>query len=420
MPDYTLLTENLSKQYRIIPTIGQGWRRNQRALAEEISQAINTLYKKEKHEKKVSFWALRDVSFEAKQGDIIGIIGRNGAGKSTLLKLLGRITEPSYGRAIIYGRVGSLLEVGTGFHSELTGRENIFISGAILGMSRAEIKKKFDEIVDFSGVEKFLDTPVKRFSSGMEVRLAFSVAAHLQPQILLVDEVLSVGDVIFQQKSMRKIREVSDNGGTILFVSHNMNTVASLCNQALVLSHGKVAFPLGPVTEAINHYNLENLQSQQINLEEGRQGGVPGTIKFSGFTMRDENDLILDTLTTGKPVNFQIEYQAGDNARLDEVGISIHIKTLQGDMIANLNTKNTRGMLNLSSRHGKISCGIKRFPLAPGNISISLILEQNGQIVDRIKDVFIGPVDSGGRYQNSSRDEITGWLFIEPDWTIDQ
>ncbi len=187
--------------------------------------------------------------FEARQGDVIGIIGRNGAGKSTLLKLLSRVTEPTSGRAIIYGRVGSLLEVGTGFHSELTGRENIFISGAIIGMSRAEIKRKFDEIVAFSEVEKFLDTPVKRFSSGMEVRLAFSVAAHLNPQVLLVDEVLSVGDASFQQKSLNKIKEVSKNGGTILFVSHNMTTVASSCNQGLVLEQGKVVFPLGPVSK---------------------------------------------------------------------------------------------------------------------------------------------------------------------------
>jgi lipopolysaccharide transport system ATP-binding protein len=418
MPDFILRTENLSKQYRIIPTVGQGWRRNQRALAEEISQAINTLYKKEKQDKKISFWALQDVSFEAKQGDIIGVIGRNGAGKSTLLKLLGRITEPSYGRAIIYGRVGSLLEVGTGFHSELTGRENIFISGAILGMPRTEIKKKFDEIVEFSGVEKFLDTPVKRFSSGMEVRLAFSVAAHLQPQILLVDEVLSVGDVIFQQKSLKKIREVADNGGTILFVSHNMNTVASICNQALVLNHGKVAFQLGPVTKAIDHYNQESLQSQQTNLEEGRQSGISGGIKVTRFAMRDENDLLLDTLTTNKPVNFHIEYQADNTSALDDVNVSIHIKTLQGDMIVNLSTKNTMGTIKLSSRVGKIVCSMERLPLAPGNISISLILEQQGQIADRIKDVFVGLVDSGGHYRNTSKDEVTGWLFIEPDWKI--
>jgi lipopolysaccharide transport system ATP-binding protein len=187
------------------------------------------------------FWALKDVSFEVRRGDVIGIIGRNGAGKSTLLKILSRITEPSEGRVCITGRVASLLEVGTGFHPELTGRENIYLNGAILGMTRAEVKTKFDEIVAFANIQNFLDTPVKRYSSGMYVRLAFAVAAHLEPEILLVDEVLAVGDAEFQKKCLGKISEVSRCGRTILFVSHNMGSIASLCKKALLLEGGRVA-----------------------------------------------------------------------------------------------------------------------------------------------------------------------------------
>ena len=199
------------------------------------------------------FWALKDISFEVQQGDRIGIIGRNGAGKSTLLKILSRITEPTSGRIMINGRIASLLEVGTGFHPELTGRENIFLNGAILGMTKAEIKRKFDEIVDFAEVERFLDTPVKRYSSGMYVRLAFAVAAHLEPEILIVDEVLAVGDAQFQSKCLGKMEEVGDRGRTVLFVSHNMNAINRLCNSAILLADGKLLHQ-GKTGEVVSLY----------------------------------------------------------------------------------------------------------------------------------------------------------------------
>ncbi len=202
------------------------------------------------------FWALKDVSFEIKRGDVVGIIGRNGAGKSTLLKILSRITEPSTGRVEIKGRVASLLEVGTGFHPELTGRENIFLNGAILGMSHGEIKRKFDEIVAFAEVEKFLDTPVKRYSSGMYVRLAFAVAAHLEPEILVVDEVLAVGDAEFQKKCLGKMQDVAGHGRTVLFVSHNMAAIQALCSRGLVLQAGCLVFE-GAKDEATTFYSLK-------------------------------------------------------------------------------------------------------------------------------------------------------------------
>lgn len=240
MGNIAISVENLGKCYRI----GHAEKRpeNFRAAARSFVLSPFEYLRSRLREPSEDelFWALKDVSFEVKHGEVLGIIGRNGAGKSTLLKILSRITEPTTGRAKVYGRVGSLLEVGTGFHPELTGRENIYLNGTILGMKRAEIDKKFDEIVDFSGVEKFLDTPVKRYSSGMYVRLAFAVAAHLEPNILLVDEVLAVGDIAFQKKCLGKIKEVSAEGRTVLLVSHNMDSLTRLCDRAILFEAGQL------------------------------------------------------------------------------------------------------------------------------------------------------------------------------------
>jgi len=249
--DVAIRVENLGKEY-IIGHKKSGDLRN--SFKDKISGLFG-----EKHEKE-SFWALKDINFEIKKGEAIGIIGRNGAGKSTLLKILSRITEPTTGRFEINGRVSSLLEVGTGFHMELTGRENIFLNGTILGMKRAEIRQKFDDIVEFSGVEKFLDTPVKHYSSGMKVRLAFSVAAHLEPEILIVDEVLAVGDAEFQKKCLGKMDEVSKEGGrTVIFVSHNMGAVQNLCSRGILLSHSEIEFQ-GVIEETLEKYvkSVEN------------------------------------------------------------------------------------------------------------------------------------------------------------------
>jgi lipopolysaccharide transport system ATP-binding protein len=418
MPDFILRTEKLSKRYRIISNTGLGWRRNQRILVDDIARIANQLRGREFKEKKVSIWALKDVSFEARQGDVIGIIGRNGAGKSTLLKLLSRVTEPTSGRAVLYGRVGSLLEVGTGFHSELTGRENIFISGAIIGMSRAEIKAKFDEIVAFSGVEAYLDTPVKRFSSGMEVRLAFSVAAHLRPNVLLVDEVLSVGDASFQAKSLLKIKEVADQGGTILFISHNMTTVASLCTQGLVLEHGLVSFPLGPVNEAITHYLAGVHETQKAHMEQSHLRRTPGQVKISAFNLRATDGTLLETLTSGMPVNFEVELETDQFRALKDLHISILIKNLKGDLIANLNTLASVGVLNLPGQKGRVTCHVEKFPLAAGNISITLLLEQGEQVVDRIEEAYIGTIDGSGTLTYKTRSEGRGMVLIEQDWSV--
>ena len=249
MSNIAIRVENLSKKYEIM--VGK-YRHD--TLRDQLSASFLSLFQRNRSRwQSETFWALKGVSFEVKPGEVLGVIGRNGAGKSTLLKILSRITKPTEGQAEIYGRVGSLLEVGAGFHGELTGRENIYLNGAILGMKKAEIDRNFDQIVDFSGVEKFIDTPVKRYSSGMYVRLAFGIAAHLEPEILIVDEVLAVGDASFQKKCLNRMEEVGKEGRTVLFVAHNMPAVQRLCPEALLLEAGTIAM-CGPSSEVIKQY----------------------------------------------------------------------------------------------------------------------------------------------------------------------
>ena len=273
---------------------------------------------------KETFWALKDVSFDVKKGDVLGIIGRNGAGKSTLLKILSQITEPSKGEVNLYGRVASLLEVGTGFHPELTGRENIYLNGAILGMRKSEIDRQFDAMVDFAGTEQFLDTPVKRYSSGMYVRLAFAVAAHLNPEILLVDEVLSVGDAEFQKKCLGKMGEVATGGRTVLFVSHNMGAVASLCRTGMFLRSGQVA-RIGPMQEVIDCYlRGGNDDPAEVAWEPGR---APGNdfARLLAVRVLDSAGRVSGSHAISQPVHIVLDVEAlRTDARLD---VSIHLLT---------------------------------------------------------------------------------------------
>jgi len=259
------------------------------------------------------FWALRDVSFEVKRGEVVGIIGRNGAGKSTLLKILSRITEPTTGRAIIRGRVSSLLEVGTGFHPELSGRENVYMNGTILGMTKREIDRKFDEIVDFSGVEKFLDTPVKRYSSGMKVRLAFAVAAHLEPEILIIDEVLAVGDAEFQKKCLGKMQNVATGGRTVLFVSHNMTAVENLCHRAISQNI---------IEEYYRASNCHQLPKDLLDASIDRSGS--GEAVFTQVTVTSGKTNTSENLALGDPIRIEIRVRAKENIRNAVIGIGIY------------------------------------------------------------------------------------------------
>jgi lipopolysaccharide transport system ATP-binding protein len=269
------------------------------------------------------FWALKDVSIEVKEGDRIGIIGRNGAGKTTLLKILSRITEPTTGTALIRGRVGSLLEVGTGFHQELTGRENIFLSGAILGMMRREIKQKFDEIVAFSEVEKFLDTPMKRYSAGMRVRLAFAVAAHLEPEILLVDEVLAVGDAEFQKKCLGKMEDVSKVGRTVLFVSHNMAAISQLCQKAFWLDGGRLRL-VGPTKDVVSQYMMSGIAvSGEIYWEEGISGKDVDGFSVKAVRIKNNRGEVSGTVDVSETFSVEVEYSLSKSLRDFPVGIEL-------------------------------------------------------------------------------------------------
>jgi lipopolysaccharide transport system ATP-binding protein len=305
--DAVIVAEGLSKRYRL----GSKAHRYGR-LTESLSKAFAAPFRKLLRRSEVpdeqDLWALKDVSFEVRAGEAVGIIGRNGAGKTTLLKLLSRITEPTEGRAVLRGRVGSLLEVGTGFHPELTGRENVYLNGAILGMSRGDIGRRFDEIVAFAEMDRFLDTPVKRYSSGMQVRLAFAVAAHLEPEILIVDEVLAVGDAAFQRKSLGKMGDVASEGRTVLFVSHNMSVVSKLCERGIWLDKGRMV-EQGPMEDVVRQY-LASSASGESRYEVDQLDDAPGNevIRLLGIRVRDHLGHVVSSVDARMPVFVEIEY----------------------------------------------------------------------------------------------------------------
>lgn len=324
--------ENLGKRYRI------GLIANKyQTLSEKITTALSAPVRAIKRLQAPKFddmdtiWALRDVNFTVDQGQVLGIIGRNGAGKSTLLKVLSRITEPTTGCVTIQGRVGSLLEVGTGFHPELTGRENIYLNGAILGMKRLEIDRKMDEIIDFSEVEKFIDTPVKRYSSGMYLRLAFSVAAHLEPEILVVDEVLAVGDAEFQKKCLGKMGDVAQQGRTILFVSHNMSAILRLTEEAILLEKGQVAIR-APSSEAVDFYLSTG------NTKAGERTWDPDEIPMESAPFRpiairvcDKNGKVVDTIRSVEPFFIELEYELA--APLTGLRVGFYLGSARGEQV---------------------------------------------------------------------------------------
>jgi lipopolysaccharide transport system ATP-binding protein len=314
MSETVIQVENLSKKYLLRHSVDKA---NYKSLRETITYGVKSLGKKllkpavkeVYNPEREDFWALKDISFEIKQGDRVGIIGRNGAGKSTLLKVLSRITEPSTGTISIKGRVASLLEVGTGFHAELTGRENIYLNGAILGMSKAEIKNKFDEIIAFAEVEKFLDTPVKRYSSGMYVRLAFAVAAHLEPEILIVDEVLAVGDAQFQKKCLGKMSEVSDKSGrTVFFVSHNMTAVQSLCDRVIWLNSGSLIKDGNPQTVISSYLNNFSANSNEQVWHDISQAPGNDQVRLHRVAIIPEDGCDLNEITVNTPLKIEFEY----------------------------------------------------------------------------------------------------------------
>ncbi|MDF1499269.1 MAG: ABC transporter ATP-binding protein [Anaerolineales bacterium] len=325
MSDLAIHVEGLGKQYRI-GGMPSGYRTLRDALATGFKRLGSADFRRENE----TIWALKDVSFDLQKGQVLGIIGRNGAGKSTLLKLLSRVTEPTEGFAAIHGRVGSLLEVGTGFHPELTGRENIYLNGAILGMKRAEIESKFDEIVDFAEVRKFIDTPVKRYSSGMYLRLAFAVAAHLEPEILVVDEVLAVGDAEFQRKCLGKMSDVAHEGRTVLFVSHNMSAILRLTEETIVLEKGRVAMR-GPTPEAVDYYMTSEMARSGERQWERDIAGDSNPFTPMSLRVLDQQGRISDRVFATDPITVEFEYRLSEC--ITGLRVGLYLYTSRGEPV---------------------------------------------------------------------------------------
>jgi lipopolysaccharide transport system ATP-binding protein len=423
MSGVAVRVERLSKVYRIGRTQTRADKYD--TLRDQIASGLRALLSGSgrSHVKSSQFWALEDVSFEIKQGEVVGIIGRNGAGKSTLLKILSRITTPTGGRAQIYGRVGSLLEVGTGFHPELTGRENTFLNGAILGMTRAEIARKFDEIVAFAEIDDFVDTPVKRYSSGMYVRLAFAVAAHLEPEVLIVDEVLAVGDLAFQSKCLGKMSEVAGHGRTVLFVSHNMAAVQHLCGKAVLLEKGRVACA-GNTADAINQY----MRSLAAASDEGRSDTdlvtAPGrppvySQMLKRLELRTEDGKPLTGgLRLGAPLQARVTFET--NGAVPHLDVTLSFRNHMGQVVLDISSayQDDRPEARKAGAHTFL-CDIPSLTLRPGDYTISVFLDINRVNVDRVEDVMRLTIIESNYYGGGMLPEH-GFFVLKNWWKEEQ
>jgi lipopolysaccharide transport system ATP-binding protein len=390
MKNLAIQATNISKQYRL-GEVGTG------TLSHDLNRFWSKFRGKEDPYLKIGeandrsvkgtsdyVWSLRDINFEVEQGDAVGIIGRNGAGKSTLLKLLSKVTQPTTGSFKVKGRIASLLEVGTGFNPEMTGRENIYLNGSILGMRRHEIKRKFDEIVDFSGVERYIDTPVKRYSSGMYVRLAFAVAAHLESEILIVDEVLAVGDAEFQKKCLGKMGDVSKGEGrTVLFVSHNMAAIQNLCDKGIFLENGLIKNS-GEITDVTKAY-LSNSKIESIKLINIKERKGTGILQFTDSRMisTDTDDGHIETF---KDLIISLDFDIKKEIKLTQYRVDIGINNYMGDRIAWMSSNTVMNKFDLKSK--RIEFLIKEFPLAPGNYNCNIFCEINNEVADWLEGVM--------------------------------
>jgi lipopolysaccharide transport system ATP-binding protein len=396
MSETAIRVENLGKLYRI----GAARQRHD-TLRDALSAGVRQIHRPRKRsnsdhsgnsgQRDESFWALRDVSFEVQRGEIVGVIGRNGAGKSTLLKILSRITEPTTGRVELHGRVGSLLEVGTGFHPELTGRENIYLNGAILGMKKAEIARRFDEIIAFAEIERFLDTPVKRYSSGMYVRLAFAVAAHLEPEILLVDEVLAVGDAAFQKKCLGKMGQVAGEGRTVLFVSHNMAAIARLCERAIVFDAGRLSLD-GPSHRAIALHSSGDMgtQAQKVWSDPAT---APGdcVVRLHAVRVVDSRDAVCEHQHVGEPIYVEVEYWNLQTA-LKPV-VSLHFLDDQDNLLVVSNDFSNEQWWDTPRSVGRVKaiCAVPGYLFAEGRVMIRVaICTYSPDVIHVLTDKVVG------------------------------
>lgn len=376
MKQLALKIQSLGKSYRLTSAQVTKRYRKRRVLTEDIMNLISP----REEDDGFLLWALREITFEVERGTVLGIMGPNGAGKSTLLKLLSRITYPTTGYIDVWGRTGALLEVGTGFHSELTGRENIFLSGSIMGMTRNEIQAKFDEIVEFSGVEAFLDMPVKRYSSGMEMRLAFSVAAHLEAEILFIDEVLAVGDAAFQQKCMRKMESIARHEGrTILFVSHNLKAVSELCSQAIVLNRGELAVPPTSVSQALVSYQKLVSRTVGESLVDRKDRTGLGAVRCIGLSVEGGSP---GEITSGRPMVIRARLQI-DGRPVDTIRVQLDLAQPDGQPLVTFQSP-TMGLDRADGRIVVVACQIEDLPISPGVVQINVTIEGDGHLQDKL------------------------------------
>jgi lipopolysaccharide transport system ATP-binding protein len=363
------------------------------------------------HRSSEYFWALKHVSMIVQAGEAVGIIGRNGAGKSTLLKVLSQITPPTEGRITCRGRVASLLEVGTGFHPELTGRENIFLNGTILGMTRKEIRQRFDEIVAFSEVERFLDTPVKRYSSGMHVRLAFAVAAHLTSEILVVDEVLAVGDAEFQRKCLRKMGEVAHAGRTVLFVSHNMAAIQRLCNSGIYLNQGAIAYA-GSTTAAIDCYQKHRDDSSSVPLGERPDRDGDGRARLESLMLNGEEVVDVAHALSGDRLRFDMRYTVAEVVPSPVFFLTVWDST--GLQLLHFNSRLNGVTFKCAEAQGVVVCEIPHLPLPAGDYRINVAIQSDGSLVDRVETALRLHVEASSYYGTGY--SFYGKCFVEHEW----
>lgn len=421
MKDVILKVEEISKQYRL-GVVGTG------TLSHDLNRLWHRVRGKEDPYLKVGavnardqetdeeyVWALRDINFEVKRGEVLGIIGKNGAGKSTLLKVLSRVTSPTTGVIKTAGRIASLLEVGTGFHPELTGKENIFLNGAILGMSKAEISSKIDEIVSFSGCEMYIDTPVKRYSSGMRVRLAFAVAAHLEPDILIVDEVLAVGDASFQKKAVGKMQDISRGGGrTVLFVSHNMAAVKKLCTRALVLEYGSVIYE-GTADKAVDYYLTRETEKGRTNLLERTDRKGTGEVLFIDIEMLNEKMIPVVEAISGAKTTFRLHFKSDGTFAKKKLTFGFVIYDVNEIKIADFYSDEMAA--NLSEMKDYIDLEMPQLMLRGGKYAVTLVVQTGVKGIlrqlDLINNAFVFDVFAGDYWENGRKNRATNVALID-------
>jgi lipopolysaccharide transport system ATP-binding protein len=414
--DYAIRAEKLGKRYRI------GERETYRALRDTLTGAVTAPLRRLRSSRQPAtdntIWALRDVSVEVAPGEVLGVIGHNGAGKSTLLKILSRITEPTEGRAEVRGRVGSLLEVGTGFHPELTGRENIFLNGAILGMQRAEIARRFDEMVAFAGVERFIDTPVKRYSSGMYLRLAFAVAAHLEPEILLVDEVLAVGDAAFQKKCLGRMSEVAREGRTVLFVSHNLPSVEKLCQRVIIVDGGRLVMQGDPVSCIAAYLSSHTEPTSGVDLAAVPRLDPRLQPVYTHLDMRAPDGTPVSSVGSGEPLEFHLAYSAP--ADIVNPGFGIIISNGMGMPLFFLQTRTQHGLWEKAPGEGSVVCRLDEVPLVPGEYLLTIGCmsgERQLDLLEHVASLSVEPRD----FFNSGYlpPQLNGPVLIRSEWNLD-